>query len=334
MQYKVIPVGDMWQGGMFCVPNLIVQQYIKLASEYQLKALMIVLSNNGNGDPKDVAKILGCTESDACDFLDFWVQEGLLTHDGAGAPPTATPTSAPRKTKKEERKPAVESIPIPTLTPKDIVTMCREDSMLTDTLRSAQEVLGKTLSHAQQEMIINMITYYGLPGDVVLTILQYYVNEKKNGRALGTAYVTAMAKDWSEQGITTLDAADEKLRELELSDKLWTEIIAMAGMHYRNPTAKQRVMIRNWREDFSMEMIGIACDAMNENAANPSLKYVDGILKKWKKQGIKTPTDVENDNAQHKQRKESADSRSGDIDTTYDLDEIERRAMFDDNNDI
>ncbi|MGN0532203.1 MAG: DnaD domain protein [Eubacterium sp.] len=334
MQYQVIPVGDLWQGGMFCVPNLVVRQYIKLASEYQLKALMIVLSNNGNGNPKDVAKILGCTESDACDFLDFWVEEGLLSCDRVTAAPTVTAPDPAKPPKEEPRKPTVESMPIPTLTPKDIVTMCREDSMLTDTLRSAQEVLGKTLSHAQQEMIINMITYYGLPGDVVLTILQYYVNEKKSGRVLGTAYVTAMAKDWSEQGITTLDAADEKLRELELSDKLWTEIIAMAGMHYRNPTAKQRVMIRNWREDFSMEMIGIACDAMNENAAKPSLKYVDGILKKWKKQGIKTPADVENDNAQHKQRKENSDSHHSDIDTTYDLDEIERRAMFDDNNDI
>lgn len=302
-----------------------------MASEYQLKALMIVLANNGNATPTDVAKLLGCTESDASDFLDFWVAEGLLSCDGAVAEAPQQAVSTPPA---EEKKPVLQTIPVPTLSPGDVVTMCREDKMLADTLRNAEEVLGKTLSHAQMETIINMVTYYGLPGDVVLTILQYYVNEKRRGKAMGAAYIMKMAKSWSEEGITTLSAADEKLRELEFSDKLWSEIIALAGINYRNPTSKQRDMIKSWRDDFSMEMIGLACDAMNENATKPSLKYVDGVLKRWKKQGIATPTQVEEQNAKHKTARQSTQNSHTDIDTTYDLDEIERRAMFDDNNDI
>lgn len=332
MQYRVIPIGEFWQDGMFCVPGRVVDRYIKMASEYQMKALLIVLAKNGNSDSRDIAKLLGCTENDAFDFLDFWVEEGLLCRDGEMVTLNPIQPAQPVQSQKKEKS-TVESMPVPTLSPKDIVTMCREDENLTDTLRNAQEVLGRTLSHAQQEMIINMITYYGLPGDVVLMILQYYVNEKNHGRAIGTAYITTMAKNWSEEGITTLDAADEKLRELEFSDKLWSEIIALAGMHYRNPTLKQREMIRAWRDNFSMDMIGLACEAMRENAVKPTLKYVDGILKRWKKEGIATPEDVEQSNA-HRKNATAKPQEHSDIDDTYDLNEIEHRAMFDDNNDI
>ena len=82
--------------------------------------------------------------------------------------------------------------------------MCRDSQQLTMLLRTAQEVLGKTLSHANQEMILNMVTYYGLPEEVVLTILSYYKSEKEKGRAIGAAYISAMAKNWADEGITTL----------------------------------------------------------------------------------------------------------------------------------
>ena len=78
-----MPIGNVWQDGAFCVPQRIATRYIKLASEYQLKALMIILSKNGKASSKEIAKILGCTESDADDFLDFWVEEGVLSKDRA-----------------------------------------------------------------------------------------------------------------------------------------------------------------------------------------------------------------------------------------------------------
>lgn len=343
MEYKILPIGDIWSDGVFCVPNRIASSYIKMASEYQLKALMIILSQNGKASTKDISKILGCTESDADDFLDFWVEEGILTKDDY------TPVlSEPVKTVKIETQPVksetvkevkakktLEAIPVPTLSPKDIITICRENQNLTDLLRSAQEVLGKTLSHAEQELIINMVNYYGLPEEIVLTILHYYKTQKDLGRVRGTVYISTMAKNWAEEGITTLAAADEKLKDIEDSDKAWVNIVEMSGIRHRNPTVKQRDMIKRWMADFSMEMIGLACDAMKENADKPSLNYVDGILKNWKKKGIKTPADVDADNQKHSNAAKAEKTKSDDgIDETYDLDEITKRAMFNDNYDI
>lgn len=343
----MVPMGDIWQGGAFCVPLKIVENYIKFASEYQFKALMLILANNGKSDSRSIAKTLGCTESDADDFLDFWVEERVLTKDGC----VNTLNQKPYEQKDSQRvfveiKPEehkvtqevkvskVEAMPVPTLSPKEIVDICSSNQSLGKLLPNAEEVMGRTLSHREKELIINMVIYYGLPEEIVLTILHYYKGEKDKGKAIGTAYIAAMAKNWSEDGITTLAAADERIRDIENSDNLWKDIIDLTGIRHRNPTIKQREMIKDWQKDFSMEMITLACNAMRENADKPSLKYVDGVIKNWRKNGIKTPQDVLKDNEKHNKKQENKNPNRLKSTPNFDIHEIQRKAMFDDDYDI
>lgn len=346
MNYRINPMGELWQGGTFCLPKNIVKNYIKLASEYQLKTILMIFANDGIGSSKSIAKTLGCTESDIDDFLEFWVEEGVLlnadddtavvnmseTADIVKTPIDSVEKSAPAEVPLSKAK-VVEALPVPTLSPKDITAMGSSNPNLAMLLRTAEEVLCHMLSHAEKEMIVNMVTYYGLPEEVVLTILSYYKSEKDKGRAIGTAYISAMAKNWADEGITTLTAADEKLKELESSDKLWSEIIVLTGIRHRNPTIKQRDMIKTWVDNFDMQMISLACDIMKENTEKPTLNYVDKVLKNWHKKGLKTPADVDADNEKHHSKKEKRTTNTNGIEgleskPTYDIDEIERRAIY------
>ena len=339
MKYQIMPMGKIWENGMFSVPSLITDNYIKLASEYQLKALLLILSNGGNLSSREIAKTLGCTESDADDFLEFWVDEGVLICDSKAAAPETVQVPAvkeKKETKKESAasEKALESIPVPRLKPNDVVRILRENPEIEQLLQSAQEVFGRPVSHVEQEAAINMVLYYGLPCEIVLTILQYYKTEKDKKRAIGIAYLGAMAKNWSEEGITTLEAAEEKLRELENSDRLWKEIIALSSVAYRNPTVKQRKMIKEWHEAFSIDMIAFACDLMKENADKPTLKYVDSILRNWKKAGIKTLDEAKADNEKHQKNKEKTKSSKLQGKPSFDISEIEKRALYNDDYDI
>lgn len=335
MLYQLLPLGKAWEQGMIALPKIVATDYLKFTSEYQLKALLIIIAQNGCADSKDISKTLGCTESDAKDFLEFWVEEGLLACNGQVVKPiqAITEQNVRNNENDNEKKPKKESIPLPVLSPKDIVSICRDNEELTVTMRHAQEVLGKTLSHIEQELIVNMVTYYGLPCDIVLTILQFYKTEKAKGNAVGTGYIGAMAKNWSEEGIVTLEMAEEKLRELEKSDRLWKEITAVSGLRHRSPTIKQREMISKWSEDFSFDMIALACEVMREHTDKPTLKYVDGILKNWKKNSIFTPDDFESEQKKHEQQHQQTKSKP-EIDETYDINDINRRAMLNDNFDI
>ena len=337
MNYQIFPMGKIWEKGMFSVPSLVAKNYIKLASEYQLKALLLILSNGGNASSREIAKTLGCTESDADDFLEFWVDEGVLTSDSAPAePPKKVEENKPEvKKEKKEPKKTFDALPAPNLTPEDIIAAAR-DPEIAQLLQSAQEVFGRTISHAEEALIINMVQHYGLPSEVALTVLHYCIGEKNKGKAIGNAYIASMAKNWSEEGITTLDAAEEKLQALENSNRLWTEILAAGSIKYRNPSVNQRAMLKRWSEDFSVDIIFYACEVMCETAENPSTRYLDGIFKNWKKAGVKTLDDAKAlcEKGKENSTKKKTGSSKLKGDPSFDINEIEKKALFNDDYNI
>ncbi|MDE6751689.1 MAG: DnaD domain protein [Eubacterium sp.] len=329
MDYSIVPIGGIWVNGAFNVPLAVVDKYIRLASEYQLKALLIILSTNGKSSSAEIAKKLGITSSDAEEIMEFWLEEGAVAADGM----EARPSPAPIKEEAAEAEKSYKKIQItaPVLTPKDIVDAAQENAEIADLLNESQVVLGRTLSHNEREMLVNMVDFYGLKSEIVLMILQYWrsVNEKESSRAKGIAYVLKIAQNWLDDGIDTMEAAEEKLMQLEKSNKLWKEIASLAGIAHKKPTIRQGEMVLGWSNDFSFDMIAAAIEQMRENTASPSLAYVDKILKSWKKKGIKSLSDVENESKEfEKSRSEKAGKKDDKIEgaPSYDLNEIMKNA--------
>ena len=188
-------------------------------------------------------------------------------------------------------------------------------------------MLGRTISTAEQEMLVNMHIYYELPPEVILMLLGYYRGEKEKGRSINLAYINKMANSWSEDGVRTVADADEKLLYLSGTDKLWDKVIAMTGIRHRSPTARQRQMVADWGRDFSEDMLQLACDIMKENADKPSLKYMDSVLRRWKKEGLTTPAQVQEQQQSFTAAKaKKADGRLQGK-PSYDLEQIKRDTM-------
>ena len=331
MDYSIAPFGEIWSGGVFNVPYALADKYIKLASEYQLKALLIILSSNGKNSSAQIAKKLGITSSDAEELMEFWLAEGVVSADGVNIAPVSV---AEEKHKAPEPKEEVKKIQLtaPVLTPKDIVAAAEENPEIGELLNEAQVVLGRTISHSESEMLVNMVNFYGMKTEIVLMILEYCrsLKEKNKNRAIGTAYILKIAQNWMDEGIETVAQAEDKLKSVEKSDRIWREIIALAGIMHKNPTVKQREMVLKWQQDFSMDMISIAIDRMKENTDSPKLSYVDTILKSWKKKSILTPADVASENEQFakkkKKKKSAADDKIGGT-PSYNLEEIKKNAL-------
>ncbi|MGN1329027.1 MAG: DnaD domain protein [Eubacterium sp.] len=324
MDYRVLPFGSVWNGGIFNVPSLLVDKYLKLASEYQLKSLLYILRNNGQASSEDIAKALGHTVADIDNLLEFWVEEGILSADGKTVEPIQTVQAEMAEKPVQKVK---ETLSAPRLSPKDIVAILRDDEKLRFLLTEAQKVLGRSISHAEQEMLINMVNYYGLKAEVVLMILEFYRCEKEKGRSVGISYVNAMAKNWADEGVDSIAEAEEKLKEIERSDRLWNEIISITGIRHRKPTVKQREMVNGWFEDFDITMISLAADIMKENTPEPKLTYMNSVLKKWKKDGITSPVQVK---AQQEEfAKQKADKKDNKLKSkpSYDLEKIKRESM-------
>ena len=77
------------------------------------------------------------------------------------------------------------------------------------------------------------------------------------------------------------------------------------GMFPRSALEK----LQGWREVFSVEMILLSIDKAAE-ASRRSWNYVDGILRNWKHEGIRTPGDAAASDEQHQSRQQQG-NRAG-----------------------
>lgn len=113
-------------------------------------------------------------------------------------------------------------------------------------------------------------------------------------------------KDYSDTNVSDISTVVVKQNG---ADSEFAQIVqryeSSIGMFPRSALEK----LQGWREVFSVEMILLAIDKAAE-ASRRSWNYVDGILRNWKHEGIRTPGDAAASDEQHQSRQQQG-NRAG-----------------------
>lgn len=326
MNYKVNPDS---LSAVFMVPSQIVDKHIKLAGGQQLKVLLWTLRHAGEGfDMEKLCRDLNFSVPDAQDYLQYWVETGILVSDGtadsAFAPVVSEKNAEPPKAKKE-----LPDIEPPRPTAAEIAQRAEESADIKFLLLETQNKLGRTIGYDGQCTLLMMHDTYGIPVEVILMIIEYAVSIRKPN----FHYIAAIGKDWGEREIDTIEKADEQISRLDSANRVWASFAAMAGLSNSRPTQAQTKYIFTWNREwgFSPEMIFAAYEQMAEHCQKMSFPYMNKILESWHTNGIKTLSDVEKANASKQSSAPVSSQRKGRVDnghsSSYDLDEFNRKAI-------
>ena len=153
----------------------------------------------------------------------------------------------------------------------------------------AESYMGKLLTDVERRMFLAFYDDLGLPVDVIEVLVDYCVTKNKTHNN----YISTVARDWAERGIATLDQAEEYI---SLFNNEYREILRYFGISGREPIDKEISFMHKWmkEDNFSMDVIKLACERTIMNKANPNFSYADGILRKWKQDNITTIEQIKN----------------------------------------
>lgn len=319
---------------VFAVPCALVDKHIKLAGKEQLQVILWLLRHGGeNVSADELAEALGISRDSVLDALDYWIDRGLVAEKSgkllpvpqAEAPKNPEAMAASEPTAPEtEQKPAPEAKPLP---PKKrmakpdasyLAARARESDAIRSLLQEAEATLG-ILSPAMTAVLLASCDDYGLPVEVVAMLLHY---AKEVGKT-GAAYIDSVARDWAESGVFTLEAAEAKLQELSEKRLAWGKVSIAAGLPKRSPSKKEEEAAYRWvyEWNFLPELLSAAYERCVDNTGKFSAAYMNRILERWYKKGIKTMEQV---TAEEQSRQEETKKPS-----SYDIDEVERLSFFD-----
>lgn len=321
---------------VFVLPSAIADAQLHLASGAQLKVILAVYrSQNEPFDAQKIAQKTGLHVAEVLDACAYWAQQGMLLCDGIAAPAVLTESPAhtaadavqtdmqrfaekdvsPQQAAAPAGEPQSDTAPVQTeKQTKEKITVspsrpthaqiCKrldESEELRILFNEAQTVLGRMLGTGDQAALLLLYDYYGLPADVLLMLCEY---ARTMGKAGNLNYIYAVGQDWSEREIDTFERADEELRRLSQIDTDWTALCSLTGLQHAKPTKSQQNYLRSWTGEwkFSMQMVALAFEKMQERTDGVRFSYMNGILKNWHAKGISTPEQVEKEELAFKEK--------------------------------
>jgi len=151
-----------------------------------------------------------------------------------------------------------------------------------------EKILGKLLKDNERQMYLGFYDDLAMPVELIVFMLEYCLERGKKG----SSYLRTVAQNWVEQGIDTVEAAQEYVR---LFNNEFRDILRAFGVSGRDPIAKEVQYMNRWLKDdaFPLQIIKLACEKAIMNKATVNFSYADGILNKWKEGNIQTIEQVE-----------------------------------------
>jgi len=273
--------------GMFAVPDVLVDEHLKLARELDMKVLLWILRRGGAEGLEALAHWLGRPEGDLVDAAQFWIDRGLIAVDNGQltvdseveTKPVAQPVTHAIVQAPAEPPPVRPAA-------SQILARVAEEPALRGLFQEADAILKRTIGYEGQCMLLMLHDTYGLPVDVIYMLLKYC---EKAGKT-GISYITSVGRDWGGREIDTIEKAAEFITYLENSKSLWGELCRHAGKDIPKGAAREKSLLRwNGELGFGMDMICLAYDEMADSCSRIEFAYINKVLEKWHAAGVKTP---------------------------------------------
>ncbi len=301
----------------FSVPTKITDEMLKFSSGEQLKVVLCIL-RNPESNAEEIASKTGLSVDAVLECVEYWTDAGVIIAENANT--TASENSLiseKENAQMTEKVNAPKIIPLFRPSQEEIDSALLKSRSLTNLFNEAQQIFGKTLGYTMQCVIYNVVFYYGLSQDVANLLLTFanYVG------ATSQQDILKIAKSWSENGITTVELANDYIQEATKARKLFAELSVLTDNADTQPTFVQYDYLTKWiKWGFAADAVAKAHEIMKNEKGTGTLnfrnfQYMDKILKKWNDAGAHTLKEIESapEKAQTKNKPKQPKETSFDI---------------------
>lgn len=321
---------------IFAIPCDVVDKHIKLAGSAQLKVLLFILRYAGQNISTDkIATALSMDELDVKDSMQYWIETNVIS----------VPTASNSEEKKEsgnndlslsknnicdEPKGVTatnfKKFPVRVEKPDSafVARRINDSEEISFLMQEAQVILSRPISNGESAVLLMLHDTDGLPVDVIIMLMQYAVSIGKGN----IKYIEKMATSWANEEIDTVEKAENKIRALENYRKAWSSLEKIIGIEHRSPSSKEDEAANRWINIWELpeNLIKEAYDRCVNAKGKYILNYMDGIIKNWYNNGIKT-LEQALDEDKFKKSAQYSKKQNNDF-TSYNIDEYERNYMY------
>ena len=320
-EIKVFKIAPKVYSSMFSLPTEIADKGLKFASGEQLKVI-IAIFRNPETNAEDISKVTNLSLSTVKECVEYWVDSGILEENKAKE---TVKTEKQTDLATEKVKAVLPEIHFSNPTQDEIEKVLKKNGSMKRLFNEAQQILGRTFGFAMQSTIYSVVYRYGIKPDVANCLLHF----AKSIDATGHNDILKIAKYWAENGITTLIAADDYIRETEKALTLFKELAKRTNNDDSAPSFAVLELISEWiRWGYTINEVEKAFNIMkNEKQTGrlvwSNMRHMNGVIKKWHSAGMLTVDDIEKGTKKFETKKQKDNKPK---ETSFDIEKAEQQS--------
>lgn len=265
---------------MFRIPCVVVDNFLQIASSDHIKVLLYILRRSGRDFAEnEISDETGVSQEEVDKAIDFWRCAKILT---------AVPeNSSEQKIKKYREE---------TLSGAEIAEIKTSDPEMSGLFEGVENLLG-IINPSYANLIIRMHNDLGLKKEVIYTLIDYC---KSIGKTY-PKYIEAIAHNWSEENINTLQLAQKEVERLMSKFDYTTQIKRITEAE--RISKKDESIIEQWHKwNIAFELIEKAYDNTIGSIHKLSFPYMNKIIASWHEHGINDLESANNETSTYKKK--------------------------------
>ncbi len=258
------------------VPNIIFERLANTNDDFIRIALYIVSNNNCN--PNQIAKALNIKQVQN-------VEKALLFWQGAGLLNSLNIQDENNKNTTEEKN---EKKHRTHLTSSQVSQIASENDRISFLLQECQRLIGGVVTQGDCNIFASMYICDAMPIDMILLgVAHFAANGKKNAR-----YIERALLSWQREGINSGAAAEAYLHKLMQNEEYIKRAVSLFPKKADMRVSRaEGALICDWYEVYGFDE-KIITEALSLAGEKNTIRYVNGILKKWYNEGYKNLQDI------------------------------------------
>lgn len=269
---------------MSWIPSYIIEELMRETPGSEFKALVALYhaaQTTGSLSTGTLAQLCGFSEVDAISACEYWNNRGVLTIRAMDAQGNLDLVFDHSRTLTDET-----GQPEPPKPSGHAETLASGD--FKDLVGALEMSLGKPMSPSQLRFTLELKDDYGFPDEVIMLLYGYCAGKES------VRYMEQVALSWREKQVRTADEANAVIRRFEDKWSNHRELFKYMGMDPQTIAKPQEEQLDRWFGDYGFDLVLLkhAAQRCINQLGKADLNYIEGILKRWKADGIKTVADA------------------------------------------
>lgn len=294
---------------VFAVPCEIIDKYLENSSLEQIKTLLYILRYNNNFEKLNEFS----SDVNFKKNFEYWKNLGIFDNNKNNNITKNSNIVQEKRVNKYEKPDS-----------SHVISRIKSSDEIYNLIQESQNALGRPLSSGDSAVLIMLHDTEGLPSNVILMLIQYAVSIGKSN----IRYIEKTGINWALNNIDNISKAEKKIQDLTKSSILWKKFENLIGIEHRSPTSTEEEIVLRWYDNWHIDEDLIKCsyEICVNTKGKYIIKYMDGIIKKWKSQNINNLTQVKNYiNNSHKNKQKFNNNSN----LSYSIEEYENYSIFD-----